>query len=63
MAKDISEQQRQYIRRGKLNAIREYENDKYGIKDWFGIRDYAELNEHQIEQRLLHITMEKAHHG
>ena len=57
------EKQRQYVRRGKLNAIREYENNKYGVKDWYGIKDYAELNEYQIEQRLLHITMEIAQNG
>lgn len=40
--------------------IRIYDNEKYGISDWYGKKDYANLNPDEINARLAEITIEKA---
>ena len=50
------EEQREYIR--------QYDNSKFGVGDWFGRKDYADLTPKDIKKRITRITIEKAqHHG
>lgn len=44
----------------KLNIIRKYENKLHGIKDYYGMRDFMDLADDEIDKRIALITIEKA---
>ena len=56
----------EYLERlwSKKEQIRAYDNSKFGVGDWFGRKDYADLTDAEVDKRLAEITIEKAqHHG
>lgn len=76
MGKDISDAQlkeyqaeidsinydEEYLKRlwSKKEQIRTYDNSKFGIDNWFGRKDYADLTDAEVDKRLAEITIAKA---
>jgi hypothetical protein len=44
----------------KIREIRKYDNEKYGIKDYYGIKHYEHLSNKELDKRLTEITIERA---
>lgn len=47
-------------RHQKIDAIRRHENKVYGIENYYGLKDFANLSDRELDKRIAEITIEKA---
>jgi hypothetical protein len=43
----------------KREVIRLHDNEKLGVKDWYGRKDYAPMSITEVEKRFMEVMIEK----
>jgi len=56
MFRDLSEEYQ-----AKRDYIRRYDNEKIGIENWYGTKEYRQLKFNDVDARLAEIVLEKTY--
>lgn len=43
----------------KREVIRLYDNEKYGVENWYGRKDYAPMSITEVDDRFMQVMIEK----